>query len=242
MIRACRSIFVALACAAAGTPAAAADYVDARYRVVSGPDCTDARQMVAEFAPAPVNTTYLRVQHVGDPATAELADEIANAVTWDVGALSGLHVPPAAYAQAQRGYRDAGPPDPASAFQLWCGSAGFVLDSRRFSHAAPLVLEGPSVSAARDLDPPAAIFGNATSALTIEGRVSVPWVWTASAPVAEGTAQVSFFYYATDTTSGATFAHVIALFDNRPAGTGGAGGEALSADAYTAFAGSPKFT
>ena len=220
-------------------PANAVAYLDARYRTVSEADCVDATRMIAELAPAPLNATYLRVQHVGDPSTAELAGEIANVVTWDVGALSGLHVPVAAYAQSQRGYRDLGPPDSASAFQLWCDGAGFVLDSRRFAHASPLTLEGPSVSVARDLAPPAAIFGNATSALTIEARVRVPRSWTATPPQDDGTAQVSFFYYATDATSGATFAHVIGLFDNRPAGTGGAGGEALAADAYTAFVGSP---
>ncbi|MET0441194.1 MAG: hypothetical protein ABW071_04340 [Casimicrobiaceae bacterium] len=224
---------------ASSTVTYAGDYVDARYRVVSGVDCVDATNLVAELAPAPLNATYMRVQHIGDPGTAELAGAIANDVTWYVGALSGYSVPAATRAQVQRGYRDIGLPEPSSAFQLGCNAAGFVLNSRSFAHAAPLVLEGPSVSIARDLDPPASIFCNATSALTIEGRVSVPWVRFDSAPVTDGTAQVSLFYYARDSTSGITFAHVIALFDNRAKGINGAGAEAVNADAYTAFVASP---
>ena len=223
----------------AGAPVHAASYVDAHYRAIAAPDCVDARNMVAEFSMAPVNATYLRVQHVGDPGTAELEGEIANVVTWDVGQLSGLSVPPSVRASTQRGWRDVGPPDPASAFQLGCNAAGFVLNSRQFAHADPLVLEGPSVGVARDLEPAAQVFGNATSALTIAANVSIPWVQQLPNPLAEGTAQGSFFYYARDTTSGIVFAHVIALFDNRAAGVNGAGAEAVSADAYTAFVESP---
>jgi hypothetical protein len=223
-----------------GTPAAAVqDYASARYRVISPPDCVDATNIIAEFAPAPANATYLRVQHVGDPGTAELLEEVANPVTWDVGAYSGLSLPSAARLQFQRGYRDAGPPGAASAFQLACNAAGFHLDTRTFSHASPLTLEGPSVSVARDLVPPATVFRNWTSALTLEAQVGVPWVRNEPAPVVEGTAQVSFFYYARDTITGALFAHVIVLFDNRRQGTDGAGVESISADAYTAFVVSP---
>lgn len=227
---------IASAFAAAAAPPT---YLDAHYRVLSAPDCVDARNMIAEFAPAPLNATYLRVQHVGDPGTAELAGEVANVVTWDVGTLSGLVLPAAAVADAQRGYRDQPPPDPASAFQLWCNGAGFVLNSRQFGHAVPLTLEGPSVSVARDFDPPLTVFRNATSALTITATVRVPWVAAESAPIIDGTAQVSLVYYARDMRSGTLFAHVIALFDNRAPGVNGSGTEAVSADAYTAFVVSP---
>jgi hypothetical protein len=223
----------------AGLAHAAPDYANARYRVISAPDCVDAGNFVAEFGPAPVNATYARVQHIGDPGTAELLGEVALPVTWDVGAYTGISPPPSAHAQTQRGFRDIGPPEPASAFQLWCGAAGFFIDSRRFGHAVPLVLEGPSVSVARELAPAADVFRNWTSALTIDAQVRVPHVWSAAPPVADGTAQVSFFYYVRDTTTGTVFAHVVALFDNRPAGINGSGGEAASADAYTAFVVSP---
>ena len=208
-------------------------------RVISAPDCTDATGIIPELAPAPFNATYLRVQHIGDPGSAELEGEVANVVNWTVGDATGFFPPPSSYAQAQRGFRDLGPPNPASAFQLWCNGAGFFINSRQFSHAMPLTLEGPSASVARDLDPPATVFRDWTSALTIDADVSVPWVQYEGRPTAEGTAQVSFFYYARDTTTGTTFAHVIALFDNRAPGVNGTAGEAVSADAYTAFVVSP---
>jgi len=229
-----------LACAlAACAPAQAADYVDAHVRVISPPDCVDASHMIAEFAPAPLNTTYLRVQHMGDPGTAELTGEVANPVTWPVGRLTGLVIPPNEYATTQRGWRDVAPPNPASAFQLQCGGAGFLINSRQFGHSDPVVLAGPSISIARDLDPIAAVFGNATSALTITASVALPWLDAPPAPLTDGTAQGSLFYYARDVTTNVVFAHLIALFDNRAAGVDGTGEEAVSADAYTAFVDSP---
>lgn len=208
-------------------------------RIISAPDCVDASRMVAEFDPAPLNVTYLRVQHIGDPGTAELAGEIAYPVTWDVGSRTGLAPPPSSYATTQRGFRDAGAPVESSAFQLWCNGAGFWINSRQFSHATMLTLEGPSASVARDLAPEAVMFRNGTSTLTIEASVAIPTVRQDTAPFTEGTAQVSFFYYVRDMTSGLAFVHVIALFDNRAAGVNGAGSEAISADAYTAFVVSP---
>ncbi len=208
-------------------------------RVISAPDCTDATGIIPELAPAPFNATYLRVQHIGDPGSAELEGEVANVVTLDRRRRDRFLPAAFHHAQAQRGFRDLGPPNPASAFQLWCNGAGFFINSRQFSHATPLTLEGPSASVARDLDPPATVFRDWTSALTIDADVSVPWVQYDGHPTAEGTAQVSFFYYARDTTTGTTFAHVIALFDNRAPGVNGTAGEAVSADAYTAFVVSP---
>jgi hypothetical protein len=221
-----------------GAALAGDDYADAFVRYLSAPDCVDARNFVAEFDPAPTNATYMRVQHIGDAGTAELAGEVANAVTWDVGQYTGFSMPPSSFADRQRGYRDQGPPNPASAFQLACGG-GFFIDSSTFSHTLPLVLEGPSASIARDLAPPASVFSNGTSALTIEATIRVPYARFEGLPAIDGTAQVSFVYYVKDTITGTPFAHVVTLYDNRVAGTNGAGTEAVSADAYTAFVVSP---
>ena len=110
---------LAICCALAASHGVAdTGYLDAHERVLSAPDCVDARNIIAELAKAPANTTFVRVQHVGDPRTPELAGEIARVVTWNVGAMSGLAVAPADFPRAQRGWRDAGPPDPASAYQL----------------------------------------------------------------------------------------------------------------------------
>ncbi len=214
-----------------------ADNPLARFPALSAPDCAGVGNLVAEDGPAPANATYVRVQHIGDPGTAELAGETANPVTWDVGAVTGLHV--AATALAQRGYRDAGLPEGASAFQLECGAAGFLINSWQFAHAAPLSGEGPSASIARDLSPNPAAFPAPGWTLRIEGNVSVPWVHTEVPVVDAGTAQVSFFYYVRDVTSGVAFAHLVGLFDNRAAGVDGAGVETVGSDGVTAFVTSP---
>lgn len=234
-----RPTLSAVALALVMTSAAADDYLGAPVRVISAPDCVDATNFVREFEPAPFNVTYMRVQHIGDVGSAELAGEVAYPVTWNVGQFTGLVPAPGTEAQTQRGYRDAGPPSPASAFQLACRGAGFYIDSRSFYHRLPLVLEGPSASIARDLSPPAIVFRSATSALTIEATIRVPFVHFDRPAFVDGTAQVSFMYYAEDTTTGTFFGHTIQLYDNRPAGTNGAGTEAVSADAYNAFVISP---
>jgi hypothetical protein len=203
--------------------------------VLSAPGCANAANIIAEDAVAPPNATAIRVQHIGDLGTPELAQEISNPVTWDVGTLSGLHAPQ----EFQRGYRDLGPPVASSAFQLQCDSAGFLINTWTFAHTLPLVGEGPSASVSRDLIPEAAPFRDAGSSFSIEARVAVPWIVNQATPVTEGAAQVSFFYYARDTRSGTSLAHVIGLWENRPPGTNGSAIEFLGNDGVVAFAGSP---
>jgi hypothetical protein len=232
-----RSERVLLAALLAFALAARADNPLARFPTLSAPDCTGVENLVDEAATAPTNATYIRVQHIGDPGSAELAGETANPVTWDVGEITGLHV--AATALAQRGYQDLGLPAGSSAFQLDCGAAGFLINSWQFAHAAALFGEGPSVSVARDLSPNPVAFPAPGWTLVIEADVSVPWAHT-EAPVTDaGTAQVSFFYYVRDVTSGATFAQLVGLFDNRAPGVGGAGIETIGSDGVTAFVASP---
>ncbi len=211
---------------------AAQDNPLARYVGLSPPDCAGPENIIAELAEAPANQTYLRVQHIGDPGTEELEREIANLVTWDVGEVSGFHAPP----DAQRGYRDIGLPVGSSAFQLFCGTSGFLINTWAFSHSAPLFGEGPSASIARNLDPPPAPFRDIGSSLVIEARVSVPWVYI-EPPPSQGVAQVSFFYYARDVTSGTLIAHVIELFDSRAPDSGRR--EGFGNDGVVTFASSP---
>jgi hypothetical protein len=100
----------------------------------------------------------MRVQHhIDDVGTAEVAGEVPSPVTWDLGQFTGLSPSPGPFAQTQRGYRDVGPPAPASALQLVCNGAGFYIDPRTFSHQLPLVLDGPSAGTARDHSTPAAV-------------------------------------------------------------------------------------
>src|SRR5258708_37019850 len=191
------SLYCALAQAAQDNPLA-------RYAALSPPDCAGPENIIAELAEAPANRTYLRVQHIGDPGTEELEREVANLVTWDVGEVSGFHAPPG----AQRGYRDIGLPVGSSAFQLLCGTSGFLINTWAFSHSAPLFGEGPSASIARNLDPPPAPFRDIGSSRVIDARVSGPWRYIGRPP-AHGVAQVSFFYYPRDVTIGTLIAHVV---------------------------------
>jgi hypothetical protein len=226
-----------LACAvlSLAIPHAMAQSALSRGHALSPADCASPADMVAEAAAAPVDRTYLRVQHMGDPGTPELEQQVAHAITWDAGLETGLEAPPA----AQRGFRDAPPPAAANAFQLWCDGAGFVIDTRSFPHHAPLVGEGPSVSVARDFSVPLPAFRNGAS-LTLEATVRLPTLRNQRLPViTEGTAQLSFFYYVQDSTSGVAIAQLVALFDNRPAGVNGSGVESILSDGHVAFMTSP---
>jgi hypothetical protein len=205
-----------------------------RYRVLSPPDCAGPASIIAEDASEPHNATFMRVQHIGDPGTDELRLEVANEVTWEVHQVTGLHAPPF----NQRGYRDAPPPVAASAFQLYCEAAGFFLNSSTFSHAQPLFGEGPSISLGRSLDPAPVAFDAVGGTLFIQARIAVPTSVSPALTNELGVTQVGFFYYVRDMTTGTVIAHVIGLHDNRPVGVGGSGGEFLSHDGITAFAGS----
>jgi len=206
---------------------------------VSAPDCVGPENIIAEEAPAPANATYLRVQHIGDAGTAELAGEIANRVTWNVGDFTGFYPPDPAGTGTQRGYRDLPPPVAASAFQLACEGAGFLINTWQFSHSLPLVGAGPSASISRDLSPPPAIFRGPGSTLAIEATINLKHAAYQAAHVADGTAQMSFFYYAVDATTGVAIAHLVMLFDSRPPSIGGVGLENVGWDGQVAFIASP---
>jgi len=199
--------------------------------MLSPVDCVDVYSMVAQDFSTPANATTMRVQDMGDPGTPELAGEIANPVTWDVGRFSGFEAPP----EAQRGYRDV---VGTSAFQLKCSEAGFFINTATFSHAVALQGEGPNVSLGRALDPPAPAFHDST-ALVIEANVRAPWVQSQGVPVGEGTAQLGLSIYFQDRTSGVVVAVTMGLFDNRPAGVNGSGVEGWGNDTHIAFSSSP---
>jgi hypothetical protein len=229
-----KQLLLAAVLLAAGLSATATDNPLARFRTLSDADCVTAANMVAESDAAPVNATYMRVQSMGDPGTAELAGEITNVVTWNVGAFTGLDAP----AAMQRGFRDQGPPAPESAFQLSCDSAGFFIDTSRFSHTVALVGQGPNVSIARTLSPPIPAFSGGAS-LLVEADIRVPWMQSQAAPVFEGTAQLGFFVYLQDRRSGTVVAQLASVYDNRPPGVDGSGVEGLGSDGFTAFISSP---
>lgn len=181
---------------------------------VSEPDCPGPANIIREEDAAPLGMTFMRVQNMGDPGTPEFLGEIANAVTWAVGDYTGYH--PANPAAVQRGFRDAGPPTLANAYQLGCDGAGFLLNTWQFSHAVPLVGEGPNLSIARDFVPGRQVWRGTGSVFSIEADVDLRHVAYQAPHTGDGTAQLSFFYYVRDTTTNTTIAHVIGLFDSRP--------------------------
>jgi len=212
--------------------AAASDSPFSRYRTLSAPDCSDVSQMVVEFEPAPTDRTYLRVQHMGDPGSVELAEQVAYGVTFDAGAFTGLTT----LASAQRGFVDR---PGSNVFQVDCTRAGFYIDTATFVHASPLVGEGPNVSVVRDFSQPFPAF-HAGASLLLEADVRAPVVRPHSLPVVdEGTAQISFFVYLRDTTTGTVITQLVALLDDRPPGTDGSGVEGVGTDHVNGFVSSP---
>ena len=181
---------------------------------VSEPDCPTAANFVREEDPAPLDVTFMRVQNMGDPGTSEFLQEIANVVTWPVGDYTGYY--PADRTATQRGFRDAGAPMLANAYQLGCDGAGFLINTWQFSHAVALTGEGPNLAIARDFSPGKQVWRDAGSVFTIEADVDVRHTQYQGPHTADGTAQVSFFYYVRDMTTNTTIAHVIGLFDSRP--------------------------
>jgi hypothetical protein len=207
---------------------------------VSAPDCVTPANLIAEETVAPKNATFMRVQHMGDLGTAELAGQISNPVTWPVGDLTGFYPSAEALAAgAQRGYRDAPPPIAASAFQLWCGDAGFLINTFQFSHKLPLAGEGPSISLAREPVPYVNAFRGPGSSMTIEANINLAHTNYQAPHDWDGSAQMSFFYYALDTTSNTAISHLIMLFDSRPKGTRGSGDEQVAYDFQVYFGVSP---
>jgi hypothetical protein len=231
MARAIPALSLGLALALHALTAGAQGNPLARHRSVSPPDCVDVSSMTVQYEPAPLDRTYMRVQHMGDPGTAELESQVANVITWDAGTFTGMSVPP----ESQRGYIDAAP---HNVFQLRCGEAGFFIDTVTFRHTVALVGNGPNVSIARDFAQPVAAFARG-DALVIAADVRVPWARTRVPPVGEGTAQVGFFVYLRDRTTGRVVAQLVGVFDLRPAGTNGSGVEGLGDDGFNAFVSSP---
>lgn len=226
---------LAAAAAFATTPAQAiTDYERAEYRAIAGPECiTDPGRIVAQYIPMPPNINVLRVRHMGDPDTLARLWQIAWPVSWDVGEVTGLR-PPAPASLWQRGFLDMGLPSGTNAFQVHCTAAGFMINTWSFPHSVPVIGGGPHATLERVFSPAVPLWQRPDAELTLQVEAQVPWFHS----VGGGVAQISFVYYLRHPARGIDHAHVIALWDSRPADQGRLG-EYLANDTFTSFASTP---
>jgi hypothetical protein len=219
-------------------------------------DCISTTQSVFEAsdpaAALPSDRAIIRVGYWGDPGTPERIGAVANPVQWNVGLLSGVLAAPT----EQRGYADFGPPVATSAVQARCGEAGVVLNSYQFSHTKPVAGGGPQMGFGEKRSLPMPLFSSNRypQALSIRARIKHPQHdWNEDGAVG----QIVLVYYlqplrcpelfpnqlcpaASFGNRVPAFAHVIGLYDSRPADAAtGVGNEHLLHDGFTTFFASP---
>ena len=138
---------------------------------------------------------YVAVRHMGVPGTAELVGEVAHAVSWDVGSITGVHVPPARRSSTQRGFGNQA--SMSNAYQLDCRAFGSFINTASFNHSSPIRGGGENVaySAAFPLSTaaPRPWNGTANARLVFEAVVGVPTLELTPAPELQpGVGQLSF--------------------------------------------------
>lgn len=229
------------------------NYANAKFTALSAAPCIyPTRSMIKQFdrfdgVSYPLDERFLIVRHIGEPGTIELADEIANPVTWNVGQFTGLQLPIGVRRHFQRGYQNDhinGTP----AFQLKCKSAGFLLNTFQFDHQSgktecpdgyPECQGGPHAMLYEEFgEYGPIIFRTPSSELTLQVYARLPWVHWTENPAA---AQQYIFAYLIDQTTGSTMAWLASLYDSRPFGQGN-GNVHVSDDGITSFVSAPLST
>lgn len=223
------------------------DYQDPSIRAITSPEnITDiAGRIRTDFTPLstpqPEDVMTLSVRHMGRPCTSNLvtdecrqsAEAVANPIHWDVGMHTGFR-PPAPVGLWQFGYTDSTPAIGANAFQLRGTSAGVMINTWSFDHGVPVVGGGPNVVLAINYARPQTPFVHASSELTLQAVVRLPWATSWKG----GVGQLSFFFYLRDRTTGQSFAYVAGIWDSRAAGDGN-GTEFVGHDTQVSFVSSP---
>lgn len=230
---------------------AVSDYANARYTPIYTSEPIGVNRLLPEYALQqppdwlpPPNKTYFYVRGMGDPGTAELAGEVANTVTWDASIYTGFHPNGQYWYLSQKGFDNLGPPIGSNVFQVQGHHAGFLINTWQFSHTQPTTTPwgaedgGPHIAYERRFDPPAEIFTDSSSELTLQTYFKLPWLLFGRDAAS---AQAILFYYLTDITSGFRFAGVVQFFDSRPWGNGN-GREALRSDSHDYYVTSPLRT
>ncbi|MEM9596637.1 MAG: hypothetical protein AAGD06_20380 [Acidobacteriota bacterium] len=231
-------------------PAGAVDnYANAQFRPLHSAECIYPWQgrLIKQFdlfdgQNYPPDQTFYVVRHMGEPGSAELLGEIANPVTWDVGIYSGLSFPAHLRRYYQRGYRN-DPVNGASAFQLACRSAGFLINTFQFNHSSgrvecpgfPDCLGGPQSTVFRAFGTPQPVFRTPSSELTLQVYAKLPWAhWNSNPAVG----QMYLYAYLQDRTTGSLLAWLVGIYDSRPWGVGN-GTAFVAHDNITSFVSSP---
>lgn len=197
-------------------------------------DCVTATNGVIENSdpaiPLPHDRAILRIGYWGDPGTHEREQSIGRTVQWNLGLATGIQSAPA----QQLGYYDLGMPIATSGIQANCSEVGVVINTFEFNHTEAVLGGGPFASYGEKLSLPAPIFPSSNRAaqrMLVRGEFKHPYHrWTEPG----STGQINLVYYlqplwcpelypgrlcpAVELNNRVpTFAHVIAVFDNRPA-------------------------
>lgn len=207
---------------------AVSDYANAEFNPIYTSEPIGVDRLVSEYAfqqppdwVPPPNKTWYYVRGMGDPGTDELLNQVANLVDWDASVYTGFRPEGTELAQAQRGYRNLGPPIGTNAFQVQGHHAGFLINTHGFSHTLPTTTPwgeedgGPHIAYERRFSPEKEIFSDPSSELTLQTYFKLPWLFFGQNTAV---AQAILFYYLVDITSGFRFAGVMQFFDSRPWG------------------------
>ena len=220
-------------------------------------DCISAAGSVFESSlpqvELPRDRAVVRVGYWGDPGTPERSSAVSNQVNWNVGLVTGILASP----NQQRGFADRGLPIASSAVQARCTEAGVQLNTYQFSHTAPVFGGGPQMSFGEKRNFPIPIFraSNQTAdKLIIQASIKHPQHhWDEAGAVG----QIALVYYlqplncpelfpnqacpaASLGNRVPAFAHVIGVYDSRPADpSSGVGLEHMLHDGFNAFFSSP---
>jgi len=196
------------------------NYANAEFDEIHSYQCINSNRVKSQFDSYTPNLVYMKVRHHGDPGTAELLNQVATSVGYDVSVYSGYQPPFSplvGLSYAQRGYYDLGPPDGSSAVQVYCANAGFMINTYQFSHAVPVTGGGPNVAYDVEFRPTKPVFNHpGSSELTLQAYIKLPWFLD----VGGGIGQVVFYVTWIDTSENLKFFQLMQVFDTRPWGSG----------------------
>lgn len=188
------------------------------------------------------------VRHMGDPDSAELAQEVAHPVRWNVSALTGVAPDGWADGAGQRGYRDE---VGSNAFQVAGREFASWINSSSWTHSSPVRGGGPQAQLYAEIPataprpwategPPGVFTTDPRRLLALEVSAKLPVLQgkLAKPNVSGADAQFGLGFYAHDTVSKKSYVGGGNIWDSRPFGYQ-CGSEFIGSDTFTPFASSP---